>query len=242
MLLLSITYGGAVTFLSGLALGLSLIVAIGAQNVFVLRQGLRKEHVGLVIAICAASDAVLIAAGVSGVGAALSSAPDLVTAIRWGGAAFLAGYGILAAKRAWRPTGQALLADARHTSTPGVGVVHSTVPETSNGTATAAGVAAPPLASSVRAVALTCLALTWLNPHVYLDTVLLLGGIASSHGDARWTFGAGAITGSLVWFTALGYGARLLAGALATPRAWRVLDGIIAVVMLVLAVTLALGA
>ncbi|MFN3867329.1 MAG: LysE/ArgO family amino acid transporter [Demequina sp.] len=198
-----------------MALGLSLIIAIGAQNVFVLRQGLRKEHVGLVVAICAVSDALLIALGVAGVGAALSSVPSLVTAIRWGGALFLFGYALLAARRAWRPRGTAL---------------------------DVAGPAALGAAASVRATALTCLALTWLNPHVYLDTVLLLGTIASSHGDARWAFGAGAIVSSLAWFTALGYGARLLSGWLARPGAWRVLDGAIAVIMLALAVMLATGA
>lgn len=202
------------TFLTGMALGLSLIVAIGAQNVFVLRQGLRREHVGLVVAICALSDAVLIAAGVAGIGAALSTMPALVTAIRWGGALFLLGYAVLAARRAWRPRTQGLDASA----TP-------TAPTT-----------------SARVAVLTCLALTWLNPHVYLDTVLLLGTIASSHGDARWIFGAGAIVGSVVWFTALGYGAHLLGRLLAKPRAWRVLDGAIAAIMLALAVMLAAGA
>ncbi|MDN4481055.1 LysE/ArgO family amino acid transporter [Demequina muriae] len=215
-----------------MALGLSLIIAIGAQNVFVLRQGLRREHVGLVVTICAASDALLIAAGVAGVGAALSSAPALVTAIRWGGAIFLLGYAVLAARRAWRPRATALEAEG------------GTAPEHQiQGNASAVPVRTlAPGTASMSATAVTCLALTWLNPHVYLDTVLLLGTIASSHGDARWLFGAGAIVGSIVWFTALGYGARLFSGVLAKPGAWRVLDAAIALVMLALAVTLAAGA
>ncbi|WP_062383962.1 LysE/ArgO family amino acid transporter [Demequina iriomotensis] len=201
------------TYLSGLGLGLSLIVAIGAQNVFVLRQGLRREHVGLVVLICALSDAVLIAAGVAGVGAAIASVPWLITAARWAGAAFLAVYAVLAARRALSPQGETL----------------------------EAGEAPVPTAASARAVAATCLALTWLNPHVYLDTVVLLGTVSSTH-DPRWMFAAGAITGSILWFAGLGYGARLLSGVLARPGAWRVLDGAIAIVMAVLAVSLAAGA
>jgi len=181
---------------SGLGLGLSLIVAIGAQNAFVLRQGLRGEHVLAVVAVCALSDLVLILAGVAGAGAAL----------------FLAGYAVLAARRAVRPGDDAAL----RTSTAG------------SGTALTAALA-------------TCLALTWLNPHVYLDTVVLLGSIASTHGEERWWFAAGAGAGSVLWFTALGFGARLLRPLFARPVAWRVLDGVIAVVMAALAVSLLLG-
>ncbi|WP_062518719.1 LysE/ArgO family amino acid transporter [Demequina silvatica] len=217
------------TYLAGLGLGLSLIVAIGAQNVFVLRQGLRREHVGLVVLICAISDAVLIAAGVAGVGAAIEAVPWLVTAARWAGAAFLLGYAVLAARRALRPEGERLEADDA--------TVAPASPAPGGRTATATATRA----SSLRAVALTCLALTWLNPHVYLDTVVLLGTVATTH-DARWLFAAGAITGSVLWFTALGYGARLLSGVLARPGAWRVLDGAIAAVMAGLAVSLVLGA
>lgn len=199
-------------FLAGLTLGLSLIVAIGAQNMFVLRQGLRREHVLLVAAICAASDAALIVAGVSGVRAATASLPWLLPAIRWGGAAFLVGYGLLAARRAWRPAGDALVA--------------------ANG---------GPAATTAASAALTCLALTWLNPHVYLDTVFLLGSIAGTHGDRRWEFAAGAALGSVLWFSSLAWGARFLSPLLASARAWRVLDGVIAVVMVGLGVSLALG-
>jgi len=195
--------------LAGLGLGLSLIVAIGAQNAFVLRQGLRREHIVAVIAICAASDAVLIALGVAGAGWVFDRVPWLVEAVRWAGFAFLLVYGLLAARRAIRPKALA-----------------------------AASGEAPRM--SLLAVIGTCLALTWLNPHVYLDTLVLLGSIASTHGDLRWAFGAGAVVASVLWFTALGLGARLLAPLFARPSAWRVLDGIIAVVMIGLAVSLVL--
>jgi len=197
--------------LSGLGLGLSLIVAIGAQNAFVLRQGLRGEHLLTVVAVCILSDAVLIVAGVAGAGAVLDRVPWLLTTVRLGGAAFLLGYGLLAARRALHPVGALTSADA---------------------------VAGASLAATVS----TCLLLTWLNPHVYLDTVVLLGSIAQTHGEQRWWFTAGAAIGSLLWFCALGYGARLLRPIFGRPAAWRVLDALIATVMTTLAVTLAVGA
>lgn len=199
--------------LAGLTLGFSLIIAIGAQNMFVLRQGLRREHVLLVAAICALSDAALILAGVSGIGAATASQPWLLPAIRWAGAVFLIGYGLLAARRALRPAGEAL----------------------------APTLAASPATATAASVALTCLALTWLNPHVYLDTVFLLGSVAGTHGDRRWEFALGAALASTIWFSSLAYGARFLSPLLASVRAWRVLDGVIALVMTALGVSLALG-
>lgn len=202
-----------VDFFSGLGLGLSLIVAIGAQNVFVLRQGLRRERIGMVVAICALSDLALIAAGVSGLGLAVATAPWLETAARWAGAAFLAVYGALAARRALTSKAQSL--EATGARSAGGGAL---------------------------SVAATALALTWLNPHVYLDTVFLLGSVAASHGEGRWLFAAGAGMASIVWFAALGFGARLLSGLLARPSAWRILDGVIAIVMWAIAVGLAVGA
>jgi L-lysine exporter family protein LysE/ArgO len=192
---------------SGLALGLGLIVAIGAQNAFVLRQGLRLEHVGAVVVVCAVSDLVLISAGVLGAGAALTRLPWLLPVVCVAGAAFLVGYGVLAARRALRPGSLQPMAAGRRA-----------------GLAVTLG---------------TCLALTWLNPHVYLDTVLLLGTTASTFGARRWDFALGAGVGSLVWFTALGFGARLLRPLFGRPRAWRVLDGAIAVVMVGLGISLA---
>ncbi|KQS66519.1 LysE/ArgO family amino acid transporter [Modestobacter sp. Leaf380] len=196
--------------LSGLGLGLSLIVAIGAQNAYVLRQGLRREHVATVVAVCALSDVVLILAGVAGTGAVLERVPWLVTVVRVAGGLFLLGYAVLAARRAVRPS-------AMDTSAGGARV----------GTAAVVG---------------TCLALTWLNPHVYLDTVLLLGSVAGTHGDQRWWFAAGACVASVLWFTGLGVGARALRPVFARPAAWRVLDGVIAVVMAALAASLLAGA
>jgi L-lysine exporter family protein LysE/ArgO len=192
---------------SGLALGLGLIVAIGAQNAFVLRQGLRLEHVTAVVAVCAVSDIALIGAGVLGAGAALEQVPWLIPVVCFAGAAFLLCYGVLAGRRALRPG--VLLSDATGART---------------GLAVTVG---------------TCLALTWLNPHVYLDTVVLLGSMASTYGEHRWEFAAGAGLGSALWFTGLGFGARLLRPVFARPSAWRVLDGGIAVVMTALAVSLA---
>ncbi|WP_043477911.1 LysE/ArgO family amino acid transporter [Arthrobacter sp. SPG23] len=193
--------------LSGLASGLSLIVAIGAQNAFVLRQGLQRSHVALVIAVCAVSDLVLILLGVAGIGVVIERAPAVLEVVRWAGAAFLAGYGALAAWRAIR--GQAL------------------------------GQLGPARAVSWAAVLGTGLAFTWLNPHVYLDTVLLLGSLASAHGpDGRWWFAAGAGVASIAWFTALGVGARFLAPVFRRRSAWRILDAVIAAVMFTMAILL----
>ncbi|GAA4865434.1 LysE/ArgO family amino acid transporter [Pseudonocardia benzenivorans] len=218
--------------LSGLGLGLSLIVAIGAQNAFVLRQGVRREHVAAVALVCMGSDAVLITAAVAGVGAVLAAAPWLVTVVRWAGAAFLVGYGLLAARRAWRPSGAALVVD------PGAGPGPT-------GTGPTGGTAGGSPGTAVRArpivpVLATCLALTWLNPHVYLD-VLLLGTVGSAHGTDRWWFAVGAVVASITWFTTLAFGARLAGRWLRSPRAWRVLDGAVAVTMLALGVGLLVG-
>ena len=196
-------------FWSGFATSLALIVAIGSQNAFVLRQGLRREHVLPLVAFCALSDIALILAGIGGAGVVLRGNELLMTLTRYGGAAFLAVYGVLAAVRAWR--GEHLELSQQEGSTLGAALA-------------------------------ACFAFTFLNPHVYLDTMVLLGAIANQRGEsARWVFGAGACLASLVWFTALGFGARLLAPWFETVRAWRVLDSLIAVVMLALSITLLLG-
>lgn len=212
-----------VPLLSGLGLGFSLIIAIGAQNLFVLRQGLRREYVLVVAAVCAVSDAILIVVGVSGIGLVLQALPWLVTAIRWAGAAFLVGYGLLAARRAWRPGGEAF-----------------EVPATATDPAAAGSSTLTATRTRLAPVILTCLALTWLNPHVYLDTVFLLGSVANSHGEGRWLFAAGAVTASAIWFFGLGLGARYLGRWLSGRRAWRILDSVIAVVMIALGVSLVL--
>jgi len=189
----------AAPFLSGFLLGLSLIVAIGAQNAFILRQGLLRQHVFVLCLICAASDAMLIAAGVAGLGTLVSSSPALIKAVTAGGAAFLFAYAAIAFRRAWRP--QALHAAG-------------------NGR------------TDLRAAVAACLAFTFLNPHVYLDTVLLLGSLSSQYdGAGRLAYGAGAVIASFVWFFGLGYGARLLQPVFARPAAWRVLDILIGLVM-----------
>ena len=214
------------SFVAGVGLGLSLIVAIGPQNLFVLRQGVRRSHVAAVALVCAVSDAVLIVLGVSGIGLVLGAVPWLIDVVRWAGAIFLAGYAVLAARRAWHPQAGGL------GETSG-GEGRGGADATSAGVATATRTALAP-------VILTCLALTWLNPHVYLDTVFLLGSVANTHGDGRWLFAAGAVTASFAWFFGLAFGARHLGRWLSGPRAWRALDALIAVVMLVLAVSLVL--
>lgn len=192
--------------LAGLGFGLSLIIAIGAQNAYVLRQGLRKEHVFVIVAICAISDALLIAVGVAGLGALIQQLAWLLLLIELVGGVFLCTYGVMAAKRAWKP--EVLTAD-----TGGKPV-------------------------SLKVAVGTVLALTYLNPHVYLDTVLLLGSVAGTYEENRWWFAAGAMIGSVVWFSTLGFGARLLAPVFTKPRAWRVLDAIIAVIMFALGTSL----
>ena len=218
---------------SGFALGLSLIVAIGAQNLFVLRQGVRREHVAAVAIVCAASDAVLIAVGVAGLGVVLQAVPWLIDVVRWAGAAFLLGYALLAARRAWRPSGATLDAAA-------AGATDTSDPASLRGETASAPARSTATRTRLAPVLWTCLALTWLNPHVYLDTVFLLGSIASTHGDLRWVFAVGAMTASTVWFFSLAFGSRYLGRWLSTPRAWRVLDGIIAVVMAGIALSLVL--
>jgi L-lysine exporter family protein LysE/ArgO len=193
--------------LAGYALGLSLILAIGAQNAFVLRQGLRREHVLAVVLVCALSDAVLIAAGVAGFGALTAMVPGLERVMRYGGAAFLLVYGARAFWAAWR--GGAML-------------------EAGTG------------AGGLRRAVLTCLALTWLNPHVYLDTVVLLGAVSAQYAD-RLAFGAGAVAASFTFFFALGYGARLLAPLFRRPASWRLLDAGVGAVMWAIAWALLAG-
>jgi L-lysine exporter family protein LysE/ArgO len=194
--------------LVGFIASFTLIAAIGAQNAFVLRQGIRREHVLPVVALCTVSDVVLISAGIAGVGALISAHPSALNIAKFGGALFLVGYGLVAARRAWRPS--------------------SLTPSE----------AAP---TRLIEALLTCAALTFLNPHVYLDTVVLLGALANEHRDERWLFGVGAVAASAVWFVGLGLGARQLAGLFARPLTWRILDGLIAVMMIGLGTSLALS-
>jgi L-lysine exporter family protein LysE/ArgO len=186
--------------------GWSLIVAIGAQNAFVIRQGLTRKYVLPVVAICAIADALLIAAGVAGLGAIIKGLPWMLEFIRWFGVAYLLWF-------AFKSVRSALKNDA----------LDATGKQSGN----------------LKSVILTVLAMTFLNPHVYLDTVIFVGSIANQFGDARWTFAFGAMTASLVWFFGLGYGARAASKFMAKPIFWKVLDSVIAVVMVTLAATLA---
>jgi L-lysine exporter family protein LysE/ArgO len=196
-------------FVKGFATSAALIVAIGAQNAFVLRQGLKREHVLAVVLVCALSDVLLIGLGVAGLGALVRHSPVLLALTRWGGALFLAAYGLLAARRAL----------SRHA-----------LSAQENGP------------TSLRAAVTACLAFTYLNPHCWLDTVVLLGSISGQQPDGqRMWFGAGACSASIAWFFALGYGARLLAPVFAQPLAWRVLDAAIAAVMWGIAASLVLS-
>ena len=198
-----------ISLLFGLATGLGLIVAIGAQNAYVLRLGIAglARTILAVVLICALSDAVLIVAGVLGIGVLVERAPVLLIVLRVLGAGFLIVYGLLAARRAIRP--QALKVEGG--VNPGL-----------------------------RTAVLTALAFTWLNPHVYLDTLLFLGSVANQQGDGRWLFAIGAVTASFVWFFGLGFGARALRPVFARPSAWRILDALIAAVMIGLGLKLAI--
>ena len=195
-------------FFTGFAVSLSLIVAIGAQNAFVLRQGIRNRHIGAVVLTCVLSEAILITSGVVGFGALSRQFPAIEPISRWGGALFLVIYGALSMRRAF----------------------------ISNNALEARGKAE----QSVAAAVLTCLALIWLNPHVYLDTVILLGTIAGNYGADRWVFGAGALSASTVFFIVLGYGAASLQPWFAKPRAWRILDAAVGLLMWFIAATLVL--
>jgi L-lysine exporter family protein LysE/ArgO len=193
-------------FLNGFFLGASLIIAIGAQNAFILRQGLLRQHVFILCLICAAADALLIALGVAGLGTLVQSSPKLIKAVTVGGAAFLFSYSLIAFRRALRP-------EAMDTKGGGEG--------------------------SLRLAISTCLAFTFLNPHVYLDTVVLLGSLSARFaGQGLLVYALGAMTASFAWFFSLGYGARLLEPVFAKPAAWRVLDVVIGLVMALIGVSL----
>jgi len=192
--------------LAGLLTGLSLIVALGAQNAYVLRLGLARQHVGLAVVICASADVALIFAGIAGIGGIVRSFPHVLEVLKWVGVAYLLGYAVRSFWQARRP--EVLL--------PSEG------PQT-----------------STKVVAATTLAFTFLNPHVYLDTVLLLGSIGNQYHQNRWFFAAGASLGSILWFSGLGFGARAAAGLMSRRFTWRILDVAIGMVMLFVALSVA---
>ncbi|MDN0083734.1 LysE/ArgO family amino acid transporter [Crenobacter sp. SG2305] len=196
--------------LEGFGMGASLIMAIGAQNAFVLKNGLQGRHRLPIALCCALSDMLLIALGVAGVGALIAASPTLLQVVRWAGVAFLVCYAVAALRRAWR--GESMSLDGRDER-------------------------------GLAVVLLTTLAVTWLNPHVYLDTVVLLGSLAARYpGEGRYLFGVGAVCASFLWFFALAYCARLLAPLFVKPAAWRVLDAGVAAILLALAWGLVSGA
>jgi L-lysine exporter family protein LysE/ArgO len=201
--------GMSEAFIAGFLVSVSLIAAIGAQNAFVLRQGIRREHVGWVVLICAASDAALMSAGIAGFGAVSRSVPWLGDAMLWAGVAFLLVYGGLRFRAAWA------------------------------GGAALVPTGAAPVA--LRRVIGTCLLLTWANPHVYLDTLVLVGAISAQYAPHGLAFGVGAVAASASFFTALGFGARLLAPVMARPGAWVVLEVIVGATMWAIAAALAFG-
>lgn len=195
-----------IAFFPGLITGLSLIIAIGAQNAFVIRQGLTKKHVLLVVTVCAIADALLILIGIAGLGALIQGMPLLLEVIRWFGVAYLIWFGIRSIRSALKD--QAL---------------------------DASGVQG----GSALKVLLAVLGFTFLNPHVYLDTVILLGAIGNQFGEDRWWFGFGAALGSVLWFSAIGFGAKAASRFMAKPIFWKILDSLIAVVMFGIAAMLA---
>ena len=193
-------------FLPGFFTGLSLIIAIGAQNAFVIRQGLTRRHVFAVVAICTIIDASLIALGIGGLGAAISGLPWLLEVIRWFGVAYLTWFGI-----------------------------KSVISATKSQTLDPSGVES----KSVGKVIATVVTLSLVNPHVYLDTVIFVGGVGNTFGENRWYFAFGAMLASLIWFTSIGYGAKAASRFMSKPIFWKILDAVIAVIMFSLAVTLA---
>ncbi len=193
-------------FLPGFLAGLSLIVAIGAQNAFVIRQGLSRQHVFVVVAICAIADAALIALGIAGLGAIIQGLPWLLEGVRWFGVAYLTWFGIKSVRSAFKNDAM----DVTGAQT-----------------------------TSLKKVVAAVLGFTLLNPHVYLDTVILIGSISNQFAEDRWFFGFGAMTASIVWFSAIGFGARAASRFMSKPIFWRVLDSIIAAVMFTIAFYLA---
>lgn len=195
-----------IALISGFLAGLSLIIAIGAQNAFVIKQGLLRSHVTLVVAVCSLADAFLIVVGIGGLGSVIQSHPQVLEYVRWFGVAYLTWFGIKSIRSAF----------TKESFTIGATEENSTIK-----------------------VLLTVLTFTFLNPHVYLDTVILLGSIANQFSDQRWIFALGASAASFAWFSTIGYGARAASKYMSRPIFWKILDSLIALVMFTIAITLA---
>ena len=220
-------------FLSALGLVLGLIVSIGGQNAYLLRQGIRKQHVGALVLLFAASDAVLQTAGVLGISHLVEAVPMLGTVARWAGAAFLVGFAVVSARRAWRGGGS-MTADAPDE-------MPAASPEGAGGAAVLTRSRTKAKPATLRSVLLGGVLVTWLNPHAIVETTVVIGSVSTQFGDDRLWFLLGGICASTIWFVAFGYGARFLAPLLRTERAWRILDAGIAVVMIALALMLVVG-
>lgn len=230
--------------LSGFLLGLSLIVAVGPQNILLLKQGVRREGITAVILVCLVSDAILFTAGTLGVGVLTESAPVVLEVIRWAGVLYLGCFALLALRDALKPGRVSVVART------GPEPVDGGAADPGPGGATGSGATAVLTRQRHRPAkigrhsptrpwlrpALVALALTWFNPGAYLDSLVMIGGIANQHGDGgRWLFSGGALLASLLWFPMIGYSARLLSRPLSSPRVWRVLNLVVAVVLAVIA-------
>lgn len=222
------------SIISGFLVAISLIAAIGAQNAMVLRHGIARSHVAAVAAFCVASDAIMMSAGTAGFGAALQAHPRVLTVVTLLGVAFLVVYGLMSLRSAWRSARQSAQFPTRSAQSAGSGG-----PSQSSGglSPRTTDTVARTLPGAIAAIA----AVTWLNPHAYLDTVVLVGSVAASHGDERWWFTAGAILASATWFGALAAGARAFSRRLARPATWTVIDAVTGLVMISIAITLAMG-
>lgn len=219
--------------LAGLALGLSLIIALGPQNLLVIRQGARREGITAVVLVCLVSDVVLFTGGTLGVGLIVERAPLLLEALRWAGVVYLGWFSLAAFRAALRP-GTAAVVDS-----PAPAAAQA--PVSGGGVAVRERVDARPRRRAWVRPMWAAIALTWLNPSAYLDSLVMIGSVANQYGaDGRWWFTAGALLGSLIWFPLLGYGSRLLSGPLSSPRVWRVLNVVIGLVLAVIAVQVAL--
>lgn len=249
--------------LLGVGTTLALITAIGAQNAFILKQGILGRPMMPIIVFCIVSDALLYTAGIGGMGFLVENFPWVQTLLLWGGVAFMVGYGAMAAKRALWPSGEALVVTPQDAVGPNAQFPEPGPGESADGdepgsdsgphrggvglksrpaTGTVPARTVTPAEPKVLTLLLTCAAMTFLNPHTYLDTMVLIGSVANQQGDAgRWVFFIGAVLGSTIWFFALGFGARLLRPLFARPGTWRILDGIIALIMFGLAAHLILG-
>lgn len=235
------------SILPGFLVSISLIAAIGAQNAMVLRHGIARSHVAAVAVFCVASDAILMSAGTAGFGAALQANPRVLTAVTLLGIAFLLVYGAISLWSAWKSLQSRATASAAASATASAGGPGSAPGSSeSNGThgdpqegegLSAKGTVARTLPGAIAGIA----AVTWLNPHAYLDTVVLIGSVAASYGEQRWWFTAGAILASAVWFGALATGARAFSRRLARPATWTIIDAVTGLVMIGIAVKLALG-